>query len=79
VKGIIFKANVTTLRQQGLNFDGTYDVGCCTLLKPSIVWGGSEAPLPSSTERMLHLDDVTLLQNIKNKQEKLNREHREAS
>jgi len=44
----------------------TYEVGLCTLPYPSGAAVGPGLPLPSSAERMLTFDDVTLLKNCEN-------------
>jgi hypothetical protein len=49
----------------------TYDVGLCTLPIPSVLAVGSGFSLPSSAERMLNFDDVTLLENCENTRIKL--------
>jgi hypothetical protein len=49
----------------------TYDVGLCTLPYASLAAVGPELALPSSAERMLNFDDVTLLENCENTRMKL--------
>ena len=49
----------------------TYDVGLCTLPYPSVAAVGPGLSLPSSAERMLNFDDVTLLENYENMRIKL--------
>ena len=52
----------------------TYDVGLRTLPYSSVPAVGPGLPLPSSAERMLNFDDVTLLENCENMRIKLKKE-----
>jgi hypothetical protein len=49
----------------------TYVVGLCTLPYPSVLAVGPGFSLPSSAERMLNFDEVTLLENCENARIKL--------